>query len=108
MGTSDGNAVAVETAALGRIVAYAAQPYAQGARVRIAVRPEAIVQSGSGAILSVEDVIFTGGTSRLELRSAGGTKIEVENPRSSIVPSAGDRFVVQVTECAATILGTAL
>ena len=108
VGTSDGNAVAVETAALGRIVAYAAQPYAQGARVRVAVRPEAIVQSGSGAILSVEDVIFTGGTSRLELRSAGGTKIEVENPRSSTVLSAGDRFVVQVTECAATIVGTAL
>jgi len=103
-GTFDGRTLDVETSPLGRIRAYAAEPRAVGSRVSVAVRPEAIILAAEGTEFTVEDAMFAGGSVRLDLRAADGSRIEAESPRGVPVPASGERLRVHVPELAATVL----
>lgn len=103
-GNFDGRTLEVETASLGRIRAHAADAPAQGSRVSVAVRPEAIMPADEGAELTVEDAVFAGGSMRLDLRAADGSRIEAESPRGVPVPAGGEKLRVHVSDLAATVL----
>ncbi|MCA3560870.1 MAG: ABC transporter ATP-binding protein [Aestuariivirga sp.] len=103
-GNFDGRALEVETGSLGRIRAHAAEARAQGSRVSVAVRPEAIMPSAEGALFTVEDTVFAGGSVRLDLRAADGSRIEAESPRGAPVPAGGEKLRVHVPDLAATVL----
>ena len=103
-GTFNGRTVEVETSPLGRIRAHAAEAPAMGSRVSVAVRPEAIMLAAGGSELTVEDAVFAGGSVRLDLRAADGSRIEAESPRGVPVPASGERLRVCVPDLAATVL----
>lgn len=103
-GNFDGRILEVETASLGRIRAHAAEAPAQGSRVSVAVRPEAIMPAAEGAELTVEDAVFAGGSMRLNLRAADGSRVVAESPRGVRVPEVGEKLRVHVPDLAGTVL----
>jgi ABC-type Fe3+/spermidine/putrescine transport system ATPase subunit len=106
-GHFDGRSLEVETAALGRIKAFASGAPGTGSRVRVALRPEAIMPADDGAVLVVEDAVFAGGSVRLDLRAADGSRLEAESPRGGPVPERGERLRLHVPDLAATVLSPA-
>jgi hypothetical protein len=60
--------------------------------------------AAEGAELTVEDAVFAGGSVRLDLRAANGSRIEAESPRGVPVPGGGEKLRVHVPELAATVL----
>jgi ABC-type Fe3+/spermidine/putrescine transport system ATPase subunit len=105
-GRFDGRSLEVETAALGRIKAFASEAPAAGCRVRVALRPEAIMPADDGAALVVEDAVFAGGSVRLDLRAVDGSRLEAESMRGGPVPARGDRLRLHVPDLAATVLSS--
>jgi len=103
-GIFDGQTLEVETASLGRIRAHAVNAPTMGSRVSVAVRPESIIPFAEGAELAVEDAVFAGGSVRLDLRTADGSRIEVESSRGEPVPVNGEKLRVHVPDLAATVL----
>jgi ABC-type Fe3+/spermidine/putrescine transport system ATPase subunit len=103
-GPFDGRTLEVETPSLGRIKAHATEARAVGSHVSVAVRPEAIILAAEGAELTVEDAMFAGGSVRLDLRAADGSRIEAESPRGVPVPANGHRLRIHVPDLAATVL----
>ena len=95
---------AIDTQALGRVEATGPADLASGARVKLAIRPEAIALSGGSALARVREITFTGVQSRIELVAAAGTVIEAEARRDLLQARIGEELHIAVTPGSATIL----
>ena len=60
--------------------------------------------AAEGAELTVEDAVFAGGSMRLDLRAADGSRIVAESPRGVPVPAGGEKLRVHVSDLAGTVL----
>lgn len=101
----DGGLVRVETAALGPVLATGTA--ATGATVRLALRPEALcLDDASPSRARVADAVFTGSAVRLALSAADGTALEVDLPRGTPVPAAGEMVGLRLPPGAAILLAS--